>query len=271
MVELETQLMSLLITKATIGQVTELGIPFVASKMKQWSSRRRSRTSTMTNDRAHPNASMARNRYVAEAHLGAYTSTIEDYGELVLQFGYLVLFGLAFPPAAIVALVNNLIEGRTDAYKILALSQRVNADDAADIGAWYSILEFLNVMSVLANAGLVVFTADAAGDVFGFSAVGRWRGLLYRVVAFFVMEHVLLLVKGLAAFVISDVPGRTKRRKARESYDIARWFNIGWKDAFRGNSLLIVDERQVELCERYVDVFERASEDGDEHVDNREE
>lgn len=269
MVELETQLMSLVITKATIGQITELGIPFVTSKVKQWSSRRRSRANTTTDDKAHANASTARNRYVTEAHLGAYTTTIEDYGELVVQFGYLVLFGLAFPPAAIVALVNNIIEGRTDAYKILALSQRVNADDAADIGAWYSILEFLNVMSVLANAGLVVFTADAAGIVFGFSGVGSWRGLLYRVVAFFVMEHVLLIVKGLAAFVIADVPGRTRRRKARESYDIARWFNVGWKDAFRGNSLLVVDNRQVELCGRYADVFERASEDGDEHLDER--
>lgn len=263
MVELEFQLMSLVITKATIGQVTELGIPFVTSRVKQYLSRRRSPASLPASvDTQAANASSAHNRYVTEAHLSAYTTTMEDYGELVVQFGYLVLFGLAFPPAAVVALLNNLIEGRTDGLKVLGLSQRVSADDAADIGAWYAILEGLNVLSVATNAGLVVFTADAAGIVVGFDEeTDVWRRVLYRVVAFFVMEHVLLGVKIGAGFAIADVPAKTRRRKAREMYEVARVFDVGWRDAFRGNSLLEVDERQTGLCRKYAEVFEVASED----------
>lgn len=263
MVELEFQLMSIVITKTTLGQVTEVGMPFITSRVKQYLARRRSPTTPPgTIGTQSGNVSSAHNRYVTESHLGAYTTTMEDYGELVVQFGYLVLFGLAFPPAAVVALLNNLIEGRTDALKILALSQRVSADDAADIGAWYAILEGLNVLSVAANAGLVVFTADAAGVVLGFdSETDVWRKLLFRVVAFFVMEHVLLAVKIGAAFAIGDVPSGARRRKARQMYEVARVFGVGWQEAFRGNSLLQVDERQTGLCMKYADVFEVASED----------
>lgn len=264
MVELEYQMMSLVITKATIGQITEIGIPFVTGRFKQWVSHRRSANIEESAGGTHAEFSSSHNRYVREAHLGAYTTTMEDYGELVVQFGYLVLFGLSFPLAAVVALLNNLIEGRTDAFKILSLSQRVNADDAADIGAWYDILEILNFLSVLTNAGLVVFTANAAEVLLGFDdSTGPWRKRLCNTVAFFVMEHVLLAVKLGAAFLIADVPGKTRRKKARQSYDIARFFGVGWQNAFRGNSMLEVDERQVELCKKYADIFDAASEDGD--------
>lgn len=268
MVELEIQLMSLLITKATVGQVTEIGVPFVTSRIRQWQSRSKSKAMAATpaaekNDvMGALNTSSGHTKYIAESKLATYDSTIEDYGELVLQFGYVALFGLAFPPAAVVALLNNLIEGRTDAYKVLVLSQRVTADDAADIGAWYPILEFLNVLSVVSNAGLVIFTAEAADTVFKLDELAAgdvWRKLLYRVVAFFIMEHILLSVKAGAAFLIPDVPSKTTRKGARQRYDAARFFDEGWRDAFRGNSLLQVDDQQIQLCEKYALLFDVAS------------
>lgn len=267
MVELENQLMSLVITKATIGQVMEIGVPFITSRLKQWRAHSKSQASpspgTVENG-VISKTSSARNRYVSESKLAPYESTIEDYGELVLQFGYVALFGLAFPPAAVVALANNLIEGRTDAYKILVLSQRVSADDAADIGAWYPILECLNVLSVVTNAGLVIFTAKAADSVLQFDEKfgdDVWRKLLYRVVAFFIMEHILLSVKAGAAYLIPDIPSQVNRHGARQQYDVARFFNEGWRDAFRGNSLLEVKEEQTRMCEKYADMFDVASED----------
>lgn len=268
MVELEIQLMSLVITKATIGQVMELGVPFVTSRIRQWRARSKSKTMPAETDQEAKkpglNTSSGDNKYVSESKLAPYDSTLDDYGELVLQFGYVALFGLAFPPAAIVALLNNLIEWRTDAYKILVLSQRVSADDAADIGAWYPIMECINVLSVVSNAGMVIFTAGAADKVFKLdemAAGDKWRKLLYRVVAFFIMEHILLSVKAGAAFLIPDVPSKILRKGARQQYDVARFFNEGWREAFRGNSLLEVNDEQTKLCEKYAQWFDVASED----------
>lgn len=278
MKELESQLMSLVVTRSTFGQVMELVFPFVTSKFGQWQSRRRSDADRITPDPSStprendssstntpsPVASTGHNRYVQESKLAVYESTMDDYNELVIQFGYLTLFGLAFPPASAVCLLNNLIEVRTDAYKILRLSQRPNADDAGGIGAWYYILEFINILSVMTNVALLVFTADSINILFHLDlrfGDDFWRKLLHRVVAFFIAEHILLGLKATAAASIPDVPNRTFRAIARQKFDIARWFNVGWQNVFRGISLLQVDEEQVTLCHDYAEMFDRASED----------
>lgn len=81
MMELEFQLMSLVITKATLQQVMEVGIPFITSRIKQWRARSRSNRH-LENAREEPGgpqlgASSAHNRYVEESHLAPYNSTIE--------------------------------------------------------------------------------------------------------------------------------------------------------------------------------------------------
>lgn len=270
--ELESQLLSLVVTRATIGQAMELVIPFLWSRAQQWRAQRKSdavmisAVPSESNTALRELASSAHNRYVQESKLAVYDSTMDDYNEMVIQFGYMSLFGLAFPLASVVSLLNNLIEVRTDAFKILRLSQRPHADDAADIGAWYYILEFINILSVLTNVGLLVFTADSINILFdldGLFGNDIWRKLLHRVVAFFIAEHILLSLKAAAAAGIPDVPSKVYCKIARQQFDIARWFNVGWKNAFRGVSLLKVDEKQIELCHEYAEVFETASEDGD--------
>lgn len=265
MLELETQLTSLVLTKATIGQIVEVVVPFMTSRIRQWRARRRgSGPAAATPTNGAYNASTGHNRYVAESKLGKYTSTMEDYAELVIQFGYLVLFGVAFPVASVVNLVNNVIEVRTDAFKVLVLCQRADADDAADIGAWYPILEVLNVASVATNVGLLVFTArsvDVLGGLEGRFGEDGGTKMLYRVVCFFVVEHVLLGVKGIGAWLVKDVPDRARRKVARQLYDVARWFGEGWQNGFRGKSLLRVEEGEGK-CARLAEEFDVVSEDG---------
>jgi hypothetical protein len=44
--------------------------------------------------------------------------TFKDYAEMIIQFGYCTLFVAAFPLAPVLALVNNFIEIRLDAWKL---------------------------------------------------------------------------------------------------------------------------------------------------------
>jgi hypothetical protein len=165
MVELELQMMSLVISKASIQQFLEIALPWMTSTLKQIFSRRNNRrsdessTESPSRHAALDFASSGNNRYVSESKLMPYNSTIEDFSEMVIQFGFLSLLGLSFPLTAFVNLLNNLVECRTDGFKILRLSQRTNASDAGDIGAWYAILQFLGILSVVTNAGLLIFTA----------------------------------------------------------------------------------------------------------------
>lgn len=176
------------------------------------------------------------------------------------RFGFLSLFGLAFPLAAVVNFINNLVEVRTDAFKILVTAQRTNADDAADIGAWYPILEFLGYVSVLTNSGLLIFTSNTMDHLFHTSS------LIYKIVAFFVMEHCIVLLKLLTAYMVNDMPGHTLRLLARQEFDIARFFNEGWHDRYRGTSMLRVQERDVETCRKFVNQFDVVSTDSDSAI-----
>lgn len=53
-----------------------------------------------------------------------------------MQFGYVVLFSSAFPLAALCALINNLIEIRSDAFKLCTGLQRPFGQRVESIGQW---------------------------------------------------------------------------------------------------------------------------------------
>ena len=63
-------------------------------------------------------------------------STLEDYQEMFIQFGYVVLFSSAFPLAALCALINNVIEIRSDALKLCCGFQRPFGERVDNIGQW---------------------------------------------------------------------------------------------------------------------------------------
>ena len=52
----------------------------------------------------------------------------------------MTLFAAALPMAALMALANNLVELRTDAWKILTQHRRPVAQASDDIGAWHQVL-----------------------------------------------------------------------------------------------------------------------------------
>lgn len=62
--------------------------------------------------------------------------TLNDYLEMFLQFGYVFLFSSVFPLAALFALLNNITEIRSDAFKMCRVFQRPFSVSAKDIGAW---------------------------------------------------------------------------------------------------------------------------------------
>lgn len=47
-----------------------------------------------------------------------YEGTFDDYLEMFVQFGYVVLFSSVYPIAAFFGVINNLIEIRADAFKV---------------------------------------------------------------------------------------------------------------------------------------------------------
>lgn len=64
------------------------------------------------------------------------SSSLEDYAEVAIQFGYTALFVTALPIAALFALVSNIVEIRGDGWKLFNLHQRPFPKGGQDIGTW---------------------------------------------------------------------------------------------------------------------------------------
>lgn len=78
-----------------------------------------------------------------------------DYSEMVTQFGYVALWSTIWPLAPAMALFNNYIEARSDAFKIAVHTRRPTPIRTDSIGPWLESLSFLTWLSALTNSALV--------------------------------------------------------------------------------------------------------------------
>lgn len=68
-------------------------------------------------------------------------SLFNEYLEMVLQYGFVTIFVAAFPLAPFFALLNNILEMRFDAKKLLKFHRRPVTQRVQNIGVWYRILD----------------------------------------------------------------------------------------------------------------------------------
>ncbi|KAG0017564.1 Anoctamin-7 [Podila clonocystis] len=155
----------------------------------------------------------------------------EEYRELVIQFGFCTLFVTAFPIAPIFALLNNVLEIRVDAYKLLTQHRRPIAQAAQDIGSWGYILALITHISVLTNAALIAFQSNWMKEHV-FERILWFRDspnpapntsiifslLAVRLLFIFFYEHLVFLLKIAIANLVTDMPQAVKLAVERENY-----------------------------------------------------
>lgn len=73
----------------------------------------------------------------------------------VLQYGFVTIFVAAFPLAPFFALLNNILEMRLDAKKLLTMYRRPVSQRVRDIGVWYRILDSIGKLSVVTNVRIL--------------------------------------------------------------------------------------------------------------------
>ncbi|KAF8511795.1 DUF590-domain-containing protein [Hysterangium stoloniferum] len=78
-----------------------------------------------------------------------------DYSEMVTQYGYVTLWSTIWPLAPMMALLNNWLELRSDAFKITTHSRRPLPMRVDTIGPWLDSMAFISWLGALTNAALV--------------------------------------------------------------------------------------------------------------------
>ncbi|XP_008410276.1 anoctamin-5 isoform X3 [Poecilia reticulata] len=148
LIELTTQLVIVMTGKQVWGNIQEALLPWV---MNWWGSRKA---------RSHPESLYSRWEQDHDLQSFGQLGLFYEYLEMVIQFGFITLFVASFPLAPLLALFNNIIEIRVDAWKLTTQFRRPVAAKAHSIGAWEEILNGMAVLSVVTNAFIVAFTSD---------------------------------------------------------------------------------------------------------------
>lgn len=148
-----------------------------------------------------------------EAQLGVY-DVASDLREMIIQYGYLVLFSVVWPLAPVSFFINNWIELRADATKIAVEMQRPTPHRADSVGPWLDSLGFLTWLGSITTAALVyLFSNDGLGPDGTPATIKGWALLL----TIFFSEHTYLLIRLVVRIAISkiDSPGLQKERADR--------------------------------------------------------
>eukprot|EP00635_Sarcinochrysidales_sp_CCMP3193_P013864 CAMPEP_0118893284 /NCGR_PEP_ID=MMETSP1166-20130328/2555_1 /TAXON_ID=1104430 /ORGANISM="Chrysoreinhardia sp, Strain CCMP3193" /LENGTH=589 /DNA_ID=CAMNT_0006832083 /DNA_START=4095 /DNA_END=5864 /DNA_ORIENTATION=+ len=131
-----------------------------------------------------------------------------DYRDLVIIYGYTVLFVAAFPLAPLMALVNSYIQIRSDAWHISVQCRRPWPSNAEDIGTWSEIIELMSYLAVLINSVIVVYTGTFL-DNFVTSS---------RLLVFIGLYHGLFILKFTVAILVDDVPRDVQIQLQRQHF-----------------------------------------------------
>ncbi|XP_030767814.1 anoctamin-3-like [Sitophilus oryzae] len=83
-----------------------------------------------------------------------------EFTEMIIKYGFVTFFVAAFPLAPLCALANNLLEMRSDAYKLVMLYRRPIPLMKSGIGAWNGVLLSVTFLSTATNAFVIAFTSD---------------------------------------------------------------------------------------------------------------
>ena len=164
-----------------------------------------------------------------DLHLDAYEE-FDDYMEIMLQFGYVILFASAYPLASLVMCAAVWVEIRSDCYKLTYLCQKPAGERTSDIGMWRLLLQCMIWFSCLTNCLLFGFTSDQMmhylpnfyiRDGEGITHMVQDKGWI-TVLIIFGLERVLVYLGILLHATIPSIPEDLVIQLRRRKYFLSR-------------------------------------------------
>eukprot|EP00968_Pinguiococcus_pyrenoidosus_P003107 scaffold184_cov316-Pinguiococcus_pyrenoidosus.AAC.5 len=176
--------------------------------------------------------------------------TLDDYLELAVQFGYVVLFAAALPAAPFMAWLNNYFEMRFDALRLLKVLQRPMPRPADTIGSWLLIFQTLAIASVITNAALICFVFDTIWDIHWTTEGRLWTFIIFQYFVFTCMYVIEIAVPDMSTDteiqeMRQDYLGRRViMREATDDDNFEEALLVGQKEAERYLARVGADHRE---------------------------
>ncbi|KAF7715478.1 Uncharacterized protein PECH_007093 [Penicillium ucsense] len=168
----------------------------------------------------------------------------EDILEMCVQFGYLALFGVAWPLVPLGFLLNNWLEVRGDFFKLTLECQRPPPIRADSIGPCVLGLDFLAWLGTLSTAAIVHLYRGPISEV-------RLSSLLLTV---FIAEQLYLAMRFVAAAVLRKILDETLSRDEASHFAVRKAYLETQQARYRSPDSPTRVRQRVRFHER-VDVY----------------
>ncbi|GAA6022675.1 hypothetical protein JCM10207_008577 [Rhodosporidiobolus poonsookiae] len=159
--KLKTQLVAYSLTNQITGAFLEVGLPYlqarflpvVQEKLHHGHGQKKAGAERM--DQAEHEDEKAFLERIRHEQLLPTNNIFDEYAEMVVQFGYIVLFAVIWPISPLWSLVNNFFELRSDAFKLTTQARRAIPVRAESIGPWLEVLGFISYLGALTTSSLI--------------------------------------------------------------------------------------------------------------------
>uniref|UniRef100_A0A3P8VVP5 Anoctamin n=3 Tax=Cynoglossus semilaevis TaxID=244447 RepID=A0A3P8VVP5_CYNSE len=193
-----------------------------------------------------------------ESCMQTYEDTLQDYQEMFIQFGYVVLFSSAFPLAAMCALINNIIEIRSDALKLCTSLQRPFGQRVENIGQWQTAMEAMGLIAIIVNCYLI-------GQCGQLQRLFPWLSPEMTIVSIVLLEHFAILLKYVIHVAIPDIPGWVAEEMAKLEYRRREAFKKHEQQAQQHFQQQLRRRREEEELQRHAQLQAEARQESEYH------
>ncbi|KAM7388065.1 hypothetical protein PAMP_024266 [Pampus punctatissimus] len=183
--------------------------------------------------------------------------TFQDYQEMFVQFGYVVLFSSAFPLAAMCALINNIIEIRSDAFKLCTGLQRPFGLRVESIGQWQTAMEAMGLIAIIVNCYLI-------GQCGQLQRLFPWLSPEMAIISIVILEHFAILLKYIIHVAIPDIPTWVREEMAKLDYQRREAFKKHERQAQQHYQQLQRRKREEEERQRQAEHMARRERERDD-------
>ncbi|KAM8888382.1 anoctamin-8 isoform 1-T1 [Synchiropus picturatus] len=192
-----------------------------------------------------------------ESCMQTYEDTFQDYQEMFVQFGYVVLFSSAFPLAAMCALINNIIEIRSDAFKLCTGLQRPFGLRVESIGQWQTAMEAMGLIAIIVNCYLI-------GQCGQLQRLFPWLSPEMAIISIVILEHFAILLKYLIHVAIPDIPAWVREEMAKLDFQRREAFKKHERQAQQHYQQLQRRKREEEERQRQAEHTNRRERERDD-------
>ena len=132
--------------------------------------------------------------YEQEKYLSSQVISYSIYSDLVMNYGYVVLFATGCPLVALLVTVLTAVQAMLDAWRLSVFTRRPGPMSYSSWAGANDLINLLAVLGAIMNPGIVLFSSPYFSDLTGEN----------KLFLFIAVEHGLLFLKIIIEYAISD-------------------------------------------------------------------